>query len=296
MGQDARGVILTLLGGSCWGFSAACGQYLFSNYHIDASWITVVRMLGAGLILLIINFFGQREQFTGIWRDSHDRIQLVIFAVCGLMFSQYSFLTAISHSNAGTAAVLQYLGPVLVMILVCFGGRRLPNGIEILSIILAVLGTFLLATHGNPATMVLSRKGLLWGLLSAVSLAMYTLLPAKLTPRWGSMVVTGFGMLIGGAILACLVRVWSIPVALDGKGWLAVSGMVVMGTIMAYTLYLQGVADIGSVRASMLASVEPVSATILSVIWLHTRFLFMDFIGFACILTTVFLLAKKKEI
>ena len=95
--------------------------------------------------------------------------------------------------------------------------------------------------------------------------------------------------------MACLVRVWNIPVALDLKGWLAVGGMVVMGTIMAYTLYLQGVADIGSVRASMLASVEPVSATILSVIWLHTRFLLMDLIGFACILTTVFLLAKNKE-
>ena len=109
------------------------------------------------------------------------------------------------------------------------------------------------------------------------------------------MVVTGFGMLIGGILLACVVQVWSIPVALDVKGWLAVGGMVVVGTILAYTLYLQGVGDIGSVRASMLASIEPVSATVLSVVWLHTSFLLMDLLGFVCILATVFLLAKKKE-
>ncbi|MCI8417647.1 MAG: EamA family transporter [Lachnospiraceae bacterium] len=295
MRQNARGVLCTLLGGSCWGFSAACGQYLFMNYQLDASWITVMRMLGAGITLLIVTFFSQRENFTGIWREPRDRIQLVFFGICGLMFSQFTFLTAISHSNAGTATVLQYLGPVLVMILVCFGGRRLPRGKEVVSIFLAVLGTFLLATHGNPATMVLTQKGLFWGLLSAVSLAMYTLLPARLLPRWGSMVVTGFGMLIGGILLACVVQVWSIPVALDVKGWLAVGGMVVVGTILAYTLYLQGVGDIGSVRASMLASIEPVSATVLSVVWLHTSFLLMDLLGFVCILATVFLLAKKKE-
>lgn len=68
-----------------------------------------------------------------------------------------------------------------------------------------------------------------------------------------------------------------------------------MGTIFAYTLYLQGVADIGAVRASMLASIEPVSATLFSVFWLHTQFQWIDLVGFVCILATVFLLAKKEQ-
>ena len=143
--------------------------------------------------------------------------------------------------------------------------------------------------------MVLSKEALFWGLLSAISLAFYTLLPAKIVPQWGSIPVTGWAMLLGGIAMAMATQVWKVPVALDAYGWLAVGGMLLMGTILAYTLYLQGVGDIGGVRASMLASVEPVSATMFSVFWLGTSFQWIDLLGFACILTTIFLLAKKEH-
>jgi len=67
------------------------------------------------------------------------------------------------------------------------------------------------------------------------------------------------------------------------------------GTIFAYTMYLQGISDIGPMKASMLASVEPISATIFSVIWLKNAFELMDFIGFVCIITTIFLLTIKPK-
>ncbi len=70
--------------------------------------------------------------------------------------------------------------------------------------------------------------------------------------------------------------------------------LAVLGTLVAYTMYLQGVADVGPVHASMLSSIEPVSATLCSVFWLHTSFQPIDLVGFLCILATIFLLAKKK--
>lgn len=294
MNKNTRGIFCTLLGGALWGLSGACSDYLFTNYSVDSSWLTVVRMLGAGAVLMVLNLTGSRKRALEIWKDKKDAVQLVIFALLGLAFSQYAYLTSIDHSNAGTATVLQYLGPVLIMVLVCVKNRRLPDLREGVAILLAVGGTYLLATHGNPKTMVLSQLGLIWGLLSAVSLALYTLLPAKIIPRWGSMIVTGWAMLLGGAAMALISRAWTIPVQLDVYGWLAVGGVVVAGTLLAYTLYLQGVADIGAVRASMLASVEPVSATVISVLWLGTSFQWIDLVGFVCIMATVFLLAKKE--
>lgn len=294
MNKNTRGILCTLLGGTLWGFSGACSDYLFTNYAMDSSWLTVVRMLGAGIALTALNLTGRRKQSFAIWKNKSDALQLVIFALLGLAFSQYAYLTSIEHSNAGTATVLQYLGPVLIMVLVCVKNRRLPDKKEGIAIFLAVGGTYLLATHGNPGTMVLSRLGLIWGLLSAISLALYTLLPAKIIPRWGSMIVTGWAMLLGGAAMAVVSQVWTIRIALDIYGWLAVGGVVIAGTLLAYTMYLQGVADIGAVRASMLASVEPVSATVISALWLGTQFQWIDIVGFAAIMATVFLLAKKE--
>ena len=295
MNKNTRGILCTLLGGTLWGFSGACSDYLFTNYAMNSSWLTVVRMLGAGIVLTAINLTGRRKQSCAIWKNKLDAVQLVIFALLGLAFSQYAYLTSIDHSNAGTATVLQYLGPVLIMVLVCVRNRRLPDKREGVAIILAVGGTYLLATHGNPKTMVLSRLGLIWGLLSAISLALYTLLPAKIIPKWGSMIVTGWAMLLGGAAMALVSQVWTIRIELDIYGWLAVGGVVIAGTLLAYTMYLQGVADIGAVRASMLASVEPVSATVISALWLGTQFQWIDIVGFAAIMATVFLLAKKSE-
>lgn len=292
--KAARGIAYTLIGAIAWGFSGACGQFLFANYEIQSGWLTTVRMTVAGLILLAASAFRNRPALDGIWKDRKDRLRLLLFAICGLMFCQYAYLTAVSYTNAGTATVLQYIGPVIIIILVCLRSLKLPNLWEGVSIILALLGTFLLATHGDIHTMALSPAGLTWGLVSAVGLASYTLLPGNLIKKWGSMVVTGYGMLIGGCVLGLISRAWRSPAVLDTKGWFFfLYGLIVIGTVISFSLYLQGVSDIGAVKASMLASVEPVSAALFAAFWLKSSFVWIDLAGFACILATVFLLTKK---
>lgn len=292
--KTARGVFFTLAGGTMWGFSGTCGQYLFTYKNLDSAWVTVTRMLCAGVILLMLGFMRQRREMVLIMKDKKDRRQLFIFSIFGLMFCQYSYMTAISHSNAGTATVLQYLGPVLIMIVSCFIAKKLPSGREVFAIILAVAGTFLLATHGNIHSLVISNLGLAWGLLSAVALMSYTMLPEKIIGRWGSTIVTGYGMLIGGIFLFFVTRYWTVHVTFDLGTILGLAAIVLIGTALSFTLYLQGVSDIGSVKASMLACIEPVSATVISALWLQTAFTFMDFLGLAAIITTVLLLTQKR--
>ena len=76
------------------------------------------------------------------------------------------------------------------------------------------------------------------------------------------------------------------------KGLLAAGAIILVGTVMALTLFMQGIADVGPVKASMLAATEPLSATVFSALWLGTAFSWTDLIGFACIISTIFLLAK----
>lgn len=293
--RTARGIFCTLAGGIMWGFSGTCGQYLFTFKNMDSSWLTVTRMLLAGIILIAVGVTGQRENMKGILRDRKDFIRLIIFSIFGLMFCQYTYLTAISYSNAGTATVLQYLGPLLIMIVSCVTALRLPTPRETAAIALAVLGTFLLATHGNIHSLVISPRGLSWGLASAVALMLYTMLPEKIIGRWGSTAVTGYGMLFGGIFLFFLTRCWTRQISFDLGTVLGVAAIVLIGTALSFTLYLRGVSDIGSVKASMLACVEPVSATVISALWLGTKFTFVDILGLAAIILTVLLLTKKKK-
>jgi drug/metabolite transporter (DMT)-like permease len=73
------------------------------------------------------------------------------------------------------------------------------------------------------------------------------------------------------------------------------AALVVFGTVLPFSLYLYGVECIGAVKASMLASSEPVTAVLLSALWLDTEFLPPDIIGIVFILLTVGLLSKDKS-
>lgn len=293
--NQTKGIICTLLGGICWGFSGTCGQYLFTYKNIESGWLTMVRMIFAGIILITINLIRKDNHLKEIWKEKKDVIRLILFAIFGLLVSQYTYLTAISYSNAGTATVLQNLNPVMIMILVCIVGRKLPGKIEALCIVLAVSGTFLIATHGNLNTLSISPQGLFWGIGCAVGAVLYSLMPGGIISKYGSMVVTGYAMLIGGVSFGLISGYWKLKVNFDMGTILGVLAITIIGTAMAYTLYLKGVSEIGPVKASMLASIEPVAATLFSFLWMGTKFTVIDIIGFACILTTVFLLSKKFE-
>lgn len=291
--KTIKGVICTVSGAVCWGFSGACGQFLFQNYGLNSKWLTVMRMVFSGIIMCTLMIVKEKKEFFNIWKNKRDSIQLLLFSVIGLMLCQYTYLTAISYTNAGTATVLQYTGPVFIMIYVCVMSLRLPTKREILAIVMAVSGTFILATHGNINSLVISKEGLFWGIASAITMFLYTLLPSRIIPKYGTIKIIGYGMLIGGVFLGLISKVWSIDVSLDFVGFIMVSLITVVGTIIAFSLYLHGISLIGPVKGSMIASVEPVSATLFSVLWLKSSFMFIDFIGFVFIMTTVFILSKK---
>ncbi len=291
-----RGMLLTLAGGTLWGFSGTCGQFLMQTKGLTSNWLVPIRLFSAGILLLLICFLRERGRIFAVWK--RDAAGVLIFGILGMSMCQYTYFTAIGESNAGTATVLQYIGPVLIMIYMSLRNRSLPRANECMAIVLAVAGTFLLATHGKPGTMVLSEKALFWGLLSAVSLVVYTVQPVRLLAEYGSMVITGWGMLIGGIMLGMLFRPWNIPAQVDLQSAAGMAAVVLVGTVIAFSCYMEGVLCVGPKKGSLYASVEPVSATVFSVIWMHASFGWMDFLGFVCIVSTVFLLAfdhKKRS-
>lgn len=295
--RTLMGIIFAIAGGIFWGFSGTCGEFVFKNYDVNSTWLCSVRILLAGLILVAISLIKYRPQLFSMLKNKRDLLQMVLFGVFGLLMSQYCYLTAISYSNAGTATVLQYVGPVMIMIITCFAGRRLPRLAELVALILAVGGTFLIATHGNIGSLSINPKALFFGLMSALALVFYTMLPTSIIPKYGTIPVIGCGMTVSGIVLFLIVRPWRYHVELDFAGVAAIGGLILVGTILAYTVYLMGVEYAGAVKASVACSVEPIAAAVFSAIWIGNRFLPLDIVGFVAIISAVVILSltKKKD-
>lgn len=290
-----RGILLTLVGGICWGFSGACGQLLVANPNITTEQITALRMIFAGIILVLISIISRKKAAFEVFKKRGDLLRLCVFSVFGILLSQLTYIKAISYSNAGTATILQYLGPVIIMLYTCIKNRRFPEKKEVMAVFLAFFGVVVIATHFNLARLNISGKCLFWGLASAVGLAFYSILPANLIKKYGAVPISGFAMLLGGIVLGAMPGVFGGGAEFNGQIIFALAGMIIVGTVIAYTLYLQGTSDIGAVRASMIACVEPVSATLFSCFWLGTAFEYVDIIGFVMVLSTVFILSIGKK-
>ena len=292
--KTIRGIVFAFISGVCWGFSGTVGQYLFSVTQMDSGWLTTVRLLSAGAILLALAAVKEPKALVQIWQDKKDAAQLIFFGIAGLMAVQFCYMQAIFYSDSGTATAVQYSGEAMLLVYTCLVSRRLPKLSETLGLLLALFGIFLLATHGSFSGLVLSLAGLGWGLAAAAALVVYTVAPGRLIKKYGSSPVIAYGMLIGGGVLALLLRVWRLPGASGLPALLGLSGIVLIGTVLGFTLYLQSTVLIGGLKAGLIAAVETVSAPLFSRLWLKTPFQRLDYVGFACILAMVFLISLPE--
>lgn len=123
--------------------------------------------------------------------------------------------------------------------------------------------------------------------------AAYIIIPQRLMRKWGSILPVGMGMLSGGIACVLFMRIWTIPVSFSAPSIVMTIFVVLVGTALAFTAFLQGTAIVGPARGNMLGCVEPLTAPLTTALFMHTAFAGMDLIGFAFILATVFILAKK---
>jgi len=286
-----KGILLAVIAALLWGISGSFGQFLIQQRGVNVEWLITMRMLVSGIILIFIATCKRETALLSIWKNRKDALRLLTFGIGGILTVQYTYFAAIQHSNAAAATVLQYMGPVFIAIYLAARSKKLPRAIELLAILLAVVGTFLLVTHGDVHTLNISRTAIVFGIASAIALAIYTLQPITLLRKYSSTVVIGWGMLIGGVAMSCIHAPWAVEGIWDLQTYSYTFFIVIPGTLIAFYAYLSAVQQIGGQKSSLLASAEPLSATFIAVLWLQTPFELMDWIGSLLIISTIFLLS-----
>jgi drug/metabolite transporter (DMT)-like permease len=292
--KAVSGYIMALTAAILWGISGTVAQFLFEQKSIAPDWLVTWRMLIAGIILLSYGFSKARTDIQHIWKKPKDGLELFLFGAIGMVTVQYTYFYSISLSNAATATILQYVGPVFVVAFYAIKYRRWPTWREYAALFLASVGIFLLVTHGTIESLVISKDAIIWGILSALALAFYTIQPVQLLQRFSSNTVTAWGMLIGGVTFALYTQPWYWSGIWDIETYLAVGFIIVFGTVIPFSIFLHSLNLIGAQTASLLCSVEPLSAAITAVVWLGILFTGMDWLGTILILLTVALLTLKK--
>lgn len=283
-----RGITLAILGASLWGGSGAGAQALFAHSDVSALWLVTVRLVFAGLGLMAIVLVTRFAQLKRLATTKKYWGWLLAFTFLGMVNSQLTYLLAIQTSNAPTATVLQFLQPAIIIVAVALKNKKIPRRVDILSIIIALIGTLLLATGGNLTELVLTPTALFLGIWCAFAAALYTITPVRLLKEFDAIVVCAIAMFLGGVCISPLLLV--LPkVHLSAGNWLELAYIVVFGTMMAYTFFIQSVKYISPAMTGMLSAFEPLVATILAVLFLGTDMTSASIVGSILILLTTVL-------
>ena len=295
MNDRVKGAFLTMFGGACWGISGCVGQYLFTRQNMDSTWLVPIRLGLAGLLLC--GYYGLRNwrQLIDPWRTLRNARDLVIYGLAGVSCCQFLYFLTIQLSTAGVATILQDLSPVLILGVACWQARRHPQVFELFSVVLALVGVFLLTTHGSLTDLAVSPAALLSGVLSAVCVVIYTVWPRRLQQQYPTPMLQGWAFLMGGAAFSLLFRPWQVHYHPTTAGLIGIAAVVLIGNVLAFSSYMSGVKLIGPTRSSLYSFAEPVTAAIISTTVLGSAFTPWDALGFLCIFLMLVLLSLRHE-
>ncbi|MBS6124812.1 MAG: EamA family transporter [Veillonella sp.] len=289
------GIIITLLGATLWGVSGTSVQFIGNFRNMNLEWLLTMRLITAGLLTVLYGWIRQGNTIFNIFRNWRDTLGLIIFGVFGMALCQYTYFRSIVIAGAGIATVLQYLAPSMIIIYLLMRYGKRPSTGEIISVILALVGTICLMGNNGFSFESFRSDVLFWGLLSAVGVAVYSVSPVRLLATYGTIPIVGFGMLLSGLVAAALFQqshsyatwdVWTVEGCFN---------VVFLGTIVSFNAYLEGVKRIGAVSGSILSSIEPISAAFFGWALLGNQFNWVGILGMAMIIATVIIIALEKR-
>jgi len=289
-----NGILLTTIGAACWGLSGSVGQYLFDVQKMDSRWLVPIRLGIAGILILIYSITKYKSLVFAPWKTHRQAIITLIYGLGGVAACQYFYFRTIELSNAAIGTILQDLSPVFILAYTCMTKKRLPKLLEVISIAMAFIGVFLLTTHGNITSMAVSSAALWAGIMSAVCAMIYNVLAPPVTKDVPVIIVQGWSFLLGSICIMLIFRSWTIQYVPNFYGLLGIIFVILVGNICAYTLYISGVKLIGPSKAILYSFAEPLTAAIISTLFLGSTFTMIDALGFAMIFVMLWLITLAK--
>lgn len=257
--------LLIILAGCLWGTMGLFVRHL-NTMGLASMEIVECRSILAALILFPCTALRDRRLLKirpkNLW-------PLAGSGICSIVFFNYCYFSTIARMNLSAAAILLYTAPIFVMLMSLLFFREQLTPRKILALALAFGGCCLVSGIGS-ATSALSLWGLLLGLGSGFGYALYSIFSrVSLNQGLPSITITNYTFLFAALGGAFFTDFSAVAQAFSRYGIRLLGLLVVyciITTVLPYLLYTAGLTYVENGSASVMASVEPVVATVLGLL------------------------------
>ena len=278
----------------CWAGNAIVGR--LAAGHIPPVTLSFMRWSLAFLLILPFAWNHLVRDWPAIRGKLGTMILLSVSGISAFNTLQY---WALEHTQALNTLLLQSAAPLVVALwsLILLGARL--SLAQAFGVLLSLAGVLVILLHGDLTTLskIEFNKGDLIFTVALIIFAFYSVLTLK-RPVIHGLSFVGFTFGCGAACLFPLF-IWELyarPVmAIDTNNLLTLFYVAVFPSTLAYLCFNRGVALIGANRAAPFFHVVPVFGTIMSIVFLHEHPQPFQLIGFALVLTGVFVASRKQK-
>lgn len=271
-----------LAAGSLWGTMGLFVR-VYNARELHSMDIVAIRAVSAVIAMFLFMFFGKRNllkiRLKDVWCFFGTGIGSIVFF-------NYCYFKTISLTSMSVAAVLLYTAPAIVMILsrILFGEKL--TVCKMTALVLTFVGCIFVTGIAGDAS-ALNIAGILTGLGSGLGYALYSIFSRYAIERgYQSLTISFYTFLIAAIVTVPFVNISGIVTVTAGSLWMLIFFLVfgVVSTVLPYTLYNYGLNTIENGKASIIASVEPLVATLLGILIYHEKMSVGGVVGMILIL------------
>ena len=273
-----------LAAAALWGVIGLWNRRLLAS-GLSPTTIVTVRNLGGMLLLSAIFAVKDRNVFRV--RREHLKyffgtgvISVVLFTAC--------YFSCQKICSLAVASVLLYTAPSFVVILSAILWKEPVTGKKLTALGLTLVGCACVCGLFSE-DLTVTATGILLGLGAGFFYALYSIFGRYALAHYDSMTVTVWTFLFAGPASLVFLRPAELA-ALTPSAWLTAAGLVVFSTVLPYILYTKGLSQVESGRASIMASLEPVVASMAGVLVFGEPMGLLTAAGIALVLAGVIIL------
>jgi drug/metabolite transporter, DME family len=284
-------IILIAISAIMWGIIAIFVRKL-SSLGFTPMEIVTIRVVTALLLLGIIGLLKYPGQMKIHLRDSKYFIGTGIFSI--VLFN-WCYFSSINQLSLSFAVILLYTAPTFVVVLSYLFLKERMDALKIISVVGTLIGCTLIVGINLKETPSMNLMGILTGLGAGFGYALYTIFGKFALVKYRPFTVTFYTFLVASITLLLFTDLFEKgSILLTSEVILYGLGLGLFPTVLAYLFYTKGLEKMEGSKASIIATVEPVAATLLSVFLYKEDFGVLQFIGTAIILLSVILINLPK--
>lgn len=286
--ESVKASAYILAAGCMWGLMGLLVRSL-NAVGISSMEICFIRSVVTLVSLFFIILLFRRDDFSVRLKDIWCFIGT---GACSVTFFNYCYFKTMTITSLSTAAVLLYTAPAFVMLLSAVLFHERLSGKKLLALALAFLGcAFVSGIVGNAGT--LSPVGILYGLGAGFGYALYSIFGRYALERgYSSLTISFYTFLCSGLCTFFLADKGEVTKAFSGNLPLVIKTivLVLVVTLLPYLSYTKGLNHMENGTASVLASIEPVIATLVGLVLYRETLNGWNILGICLVLFSIVLI------